>query len=310
MSNGFSKIPHGFHTRLRELSGLQLKVWLAHRCMEGQKGVSYPSLAALAQYTGANERRIIPARKWLRDNGWLTTTKQMRTRHGYFSVPTEHTTIPEPPIGQNVPPAPIGQNVPTVSLPLGQNVRSAVGQNARTDARTKCPTEVDPSFEVDPNELHPPNPPTEYGRTAGSQNTLLSESTMLENFQKIHVAERAAHEQRLQGDSGIPMTPNLTGYQALFVELHKRGLDEADQSQLVGTAYRAFFREKYISSFEEKVDAESRAMDAERNEKKYGVIAKTIYIPEAIRCPFALFRKELKTWLDEAQEAIELEEPS
>src|SRR5579862_8540242 len=51
-SKGFSQIPHGFHKRLAELSGNQLKVWLAHRCMEGKAGESYPSLKRLVEYTG------------------------------------------------------------------------------------------------------------------------------------------------------------------------------------------------------------------------------------------------------------------
>jgi hypothetical protein len=93
-SGGFSKIPHGFYRRIRELTGAQIKVWLAHRCMEGRDGFSYPSLDSLSTYTGITKSGIKCARKFLRDNGWLVSDGNVRTAKGHFSVPRERTQIP------------------------------------------------------------------------------------------------------------------------------------------------------------------------------------------------------------------------
>ena len=94
-STGFSQSPHGFHKRLVELKGARLPVWLAHRCMEGKGGESYPSLERLVEYTGLSKHTITDARKWLRANGWLTSSGQRQTDQGRFSIPIEHTTIPK-----------------------------------------------------------------------------------------------------------------------------------------------------------------------------------------------------------------------
>ena len=105
MSKGFSQIPHGFHKRIAELSGAQLKVWLAHRCREGKTGESYPSLDRLAEDTGLHIDAVKDARKWLRTNDWLASSGQRRAAQGKFSIPIEHTTIPEVRSGETPPPS-------------------------------------------------------------------------------------------------------------------------------------------------------------------------------------------------------------
>jgi len=62
--------------------------------MEGAAGESYPSLSRLVEYTGLNIHTVTDVRKWLRDNGWLTSSGQKHTEQGQFSIPIEHTTIP------------------------------------------------------------------------------------------------------------------------------------------------------------------------------------------------------------------------
>ncbi len=93
-SNGYTKLPHGFHKRLWELKGARLAVWLAHRSMEGKAGTSYPSLQTLAECTGYDPTVIKLARKWLREKQWLVSTGQNHTAKGKFSVPVERTAIP------------------------------------------------------------------------------------------------------------------------------------------------------------------------------------------------------------------------
>jgi hypothetical protein len=92
--DGFTKIPHGFYERLRELKGVRLAVWLAHRSMESRDGTSFPSLETLAQCTGYAKTQVKTARQWLRKHGWLISSGQKHTPKGRFSVPTERTAIP------------------------------------------------------------------------------------------------------------------------------------------------------------------------------------------------------------------------
>jgi len=92
--NGFTKLPHGFHKRIGDLSGVELKVWLCHRCMEGKDGTSYPSLETLAEYTGCCTDKICRARASLRKRGWLKETGTMPSANGRFSVPVMTTVVP------------------------------------------------------------------------------------------------------------------------------------------------------------------------------------------------------------------------
>jgi hypothetical protein len=92
---GFTQLPHGFYKRLWELKGVRLAVWLAHRCMENKEGTSWPSLETLMRCTGYDRHAIQRARSWLRTNGWLIKGGESRTGKGKFSVPVEHTVIPQ-----------------------------------------------------------------------------------------------------------------------------------------------------------------------------------------------------------------------
>jgi hypothetical protein len=143
-SNGFSKLPHGFHKRLKELTGSRLKVWLVHRCMEGKGGTSYPSLKALAECTGLDDSTVKEARKWLREHGWLVSEGQSHTAKGKFSVPVEKTVIPV--VGK----ADDGKGSHGL---VGKADHGAVGNTVVG----KADSEVDPSddVEVDPIQVDP-----------------------------------------------------------------------------------------------------------------------------------------------------------
>src|ERR1700735_601026 len=140
---GFSQLPHGFHKHLFELSGTQLKVWIAHRSMEGGNEVSWPSLARLSEYTGLCRDAICDARKWLRDNGWLVSSRQTHTSKGNFSVPMVRTSMPWTASVETV----YGESL------HGESVNSLHGASALTVHGESLP-EVDSScFEVDSREV-------------------------------------------------------------------------------------------------------------------------------------------------------------
>jgi hypothetical protein len=141
-SNGFTKLPHGFHKRLREIKGVRLAVWLAHRCEEGKEGTSYPSLKALAGYTGYDDTTVKEARKWLRKHGWLVSRGQSHTSKGKFSVPIEHTVVPV--VGKT-------DDGKSSSGLVGKADHGAVGFS--DDG--KADSEVDPVLEVVPQQVHP-----------------------------------------------------------------------------------------------------------------------------------------------------------
>ena len=153
--HGFSKIPHGFHKRIREFTESQLKVWLAHRCMEGKAGTSFPGLDAISACTGLNVHTISDARKWLRNHGWLVSQGQTRARGGKFSVPIEHTTVP-PLTDSRIPTG--GEKTTASRIPTdGTDSRktasgpTASGPTASGPTASGKPTiEVDPALEVGP----------------------------------------------------------------------------------------------------------------------------------------------------------------
>jgi hypothetical protein len=326
---GFSQIPHGFHKRLAELSGNQLKVWLAHRCMEGKEGESYPSLNRLVEYTGLNVHTVTDARKWLRANGWLTSRGQKHTTQGKFSVRVEHTAIPEPAgaktanreeeaangtRGKTV----SGQsaNGKTTNATSGKATNGAGGFAASGETTKEV---VPKSFEVDPNEVQPPYLPTGTGMDggraggknhsetktteAGKEELTLTADMMLERLQKAHDKIRESHNDEREGlYDDVPVTPNLTGYKDLFDELRKRGITRAEQMNIVCVAYESWFECKYLASFDAVMEAQEKASDQEWAERRgKSPSGNPIYIPEPIRCPFAVFRKELGVFLDEAQ---------
>jgi hypothetical protein len=311
-SKGFSQIPHGFHKRLFELNGNQLKVWLAHRCMEGKEGESYPSLSRLVEYTGLNVHTVTDARKWLRGNGWLTSSGQKHSAHGRFSVPIEHTTIPKAAGGRAL----------CVQTACAKTADGA-GRKTTTGAGRKIAcgeptTEVDPKdFEVDPDEVHPTYLPTgvaggavggkspSKATAAGKEEQTLTEDLMLEVLQKTHITVREKHDSQKgrEGHYGcVPLTPNLTGCKDLFVELRKRGITRVEQLNLVATAYESWFECKYLASFDEVMDAEDKACK-QRWDEEHGkpVSGRAIFIPQPIRCPLVVFRREIGVYLDEAR---------
>jgi hypothetical protein len=125
----------------KELHPAPLKVWLYHYARSGRDDSSFPRLETIASDTDQNVQTVKLARKWLRDNGWLITTGQMRVG-GQFSVPIERAEFPEPSPRVDFP--------PTVPAP----------------PRVEKPAAVNPPVEVDSDfsEVQsPPNPPLARG---------------------------------------------------------------------------------------------------------------------------------------------------
>jgi hypothetical protein len=200
---GFSQLPHGFHERIAELSGAQLKVWLAHRCREGKAGESYPSLDRLARDTGLHVDAIKDARKWLRANGWLLSSGQTHTARGRFSIPIERTAIPEI-VGGEIPPRSAssaeakdssGKNPPRRS---GNTPPQSGGEKPPRAAVVKTVDgenrpEVDPvsgsrpkDLEVDPKENY--TQPTKQPATGLRGDVRASAKNSEEKFQQIRQA--------------------------------------------------------------------------------------------------------------------------
>jgi hypothetical protein len=308
-TNGFSQIPHGFHKRLAELTGSELKVWMVHRCMEGKGGESYPSRRKLVEYTGLNMDTVTDARKSMRKKGWLTSSGQKRTNQGKFSIPIEHTTIP-PVVTEKTP---HGEEEKTVTekTPHGAGVKPQHGATEKTVRGFPRP-EVDPkSFEVDPNEVHPSNQPTPAGsdggtargtpdskaagtnQEAGKDESVLTEEVLWEAIQKAH--GEIWTQINDDGDGRyehLPCTPSSSGCCELFAVVQKRGLTLKDLP-LLCEAYKDWFGAEYVTRFDEIYHAEGEA------ESRDGV-----YIPKMIQHPLIIFRKKLTAYLKTAREKM------
>lgn len=160
--------------------------------------------------------------------------------------------------------------------------------------------------------VQPTVQPSMDGRTAGGKSIFgsgpnapeadkdepsLTEELMLDHLHKNHAKLWDVLDVQTTGlyeSLGLPRVPNLTGSKKLFDAVRKHGITQVDQLPILCTAYEIFFNYKYIASF----DAVSRA------EEKVNVDA-MVRVPEPIHCPFAVFRKELGAWLDEARKQLE-----
>ena len=72
MSKGFKKLPFEWRDRvLSELSGSQLKVWLAHYWRSGADNKVETSNAQIQRTTGLSHNTVDIAKRWLKKNGWL-----------------------------------------------------------------------------------------------------------------------------------------------------------------------------------------------------------------------------------------------
>jgi hypothetical protein len=153
--NGFTKLPHGFHKRIVDFkdgkSFARLAVWLAHRCMEGKEGTSYPSLKRLKEYTGLGLGAVKHARRWLRANGWLVSTGQKHAATGRFGVPIEHTAVPSTVDGSKTHGA-------GASKTHGKGLSTADGSKTTEVVPSICTPEVVPT-QAAPVEVLPPDLP-------------------------------------------------------------------------------------------------------------------------------------------------------
>jgi len=130
---------------------------------------------------------------------------------------------------------------------------------------------------------------------------------MLNGLQRAHARIRGKHNDATRGryDNvpgliGIPIMPNITGAKELLDALCEQNINRDDQMNLVCVAYESWFESKYILSFDDALDAHDREADRVRLNPS----GKSIYIPEPIRCPLVIFRKELGLFLDEAREQL------
>jgi hypothetical protein len=303
--NGFSKLPHGFHKRLHELTEAELKVWLAHRCMEGKAGTSYPSRETLAGYTGLNVQTISDARTSLRAKSWLVVTGYIPPKkRGQFSVPIEHTEVPQSPCVENLQTVepPTDSNVcrkPTLGIEKAVCMSTVDGRTVDGSAVDGLPTaEVDPSFEVDPKkEVHPSNPPSATGLgggmkggenpLAGNDDSPLTESLMLDAIQRAHSETRNEWNDRRMGSyESVPVVPNLAKSKELFDELWRRGIRTVNQLPVVRAAYKNWFEAVYLASFDEAANDVTT-------------------VRQPIRYALAVFRKEAGLFLDQAREEMQ-----
>jgi hypothetical protein len=310
-SKGFSQIPHGFQKRLAELTGNQLKVWLSHRCMEGKEGESFPSLDKLVEYTGLNLHTVTDARKWLRANGWLTSSGQKHTSQGKFSVPIEHTAIPEAAGGKTTNGGEETANGTGGQTASRKTTNGASGKTTNSaggfTASGETTTEVDPkSFEVDPNKVNPSNQPTagSDGGVAGGKNRSETKATAADKKEPILTKElmldllREAHSDACENADSkkIPHDLPTMGSDELFTKLHELGITRVDQMEDVTCAYTGWFELRYEVSF--VLADEARTASEERGDYS----DKKPFIPPVIHCPLTMFSREIKRYLDEAIE--------
>jgi hypothetical protein len=167
-SEGFTKLPHGFHTRIGEFkddkSYARLAVWLYHRCREGKSGDSYPSVPRMAKDLKLDDKTVTAARAWLKKNGWLTKTGEVESKAGKFSVPKMMTDVPTPINGS-------GDHTHSV----GTDALQSMGMDGtQSIVAGSTGAEVVPSLEVDPKPVEPQEEEHRQSGEAGSQATASS----------------------------------------------------------------------------------------------------------------------------------------
>ena len=70
-SEPFAKLPVTLRDRLLELTGAELKVWLAYTLHANKQGYAWPNRETLHRETGLSEDWISTARQGLVKKGWL-----------------------------------------------------------------------------------------------------------------------------------------------------------------------------------------------------------------------------------------------
>jgi len=279
----------------------------------GENGINYsPSFETLEKHIARKSfYRLSDA---LRDTGLLSWTREKHYERRIYTIHLDQVPL-RPKSGVKLDAEQVSDS-PEPSVTADGNDSNQVSHwpesGATRDNHPSLPSK----------ELHPSNLPAVVamgGRQAGEKNLseakataagkeiLLTEDEMRERLQKTHL-QRYNNRNNRKGDEGwcecqtIPRTPNLTGCKELFDELRKHDITRLDQMNLVCLAYESWFESRYLLSFEEKEDARDKATDRAWNEKHYGVVSRTVYVPEPIRCPLVMFRKEIGVYLDEARE--------
>jgi hypothetical protein len=165
--------------------------------------------------------------------------------------------------------------------------------------------------------LSPSTPSPAGGHVTGDQN-IQAETTIKPNFVYSakgmkHLLQKIHHQlyKEFGGDfvETMPSVPNPSGFEELFAELHKRGLDRSDKVKLLRRAYQLWFEEKYLLSFKEHSRAEEKREREEQDDQNTGTVSRLVFVPEPIRCPFKIFLTELRIYLEDAQEWFDEQQP-
>src|SRR5271157_450142 len=94
---GWIKTERALVSRLHELKGMRLHVWMEHH-LRGDRDTaeSYPSLVRAAGDTGYSQDKVCRTRKYLQKMGWLILVGHREDTSGQFKVPIFKAVIPEP----------------------------------------------------------------------------------------------------------------------------------------------------------------------------------------------------------------------
>lgn len=163
---------------LSEISGGELKVWLAYRLRANRQGEAWPGLETLAKDTGLSASRASKLRANLVKKAWLIAAGKGRSSGGTFASPRFRTAIP---------------NHRTAKTAHGENAvpRESLSPHAENNSHRTAKT----AHEVFPIKKNPPNqavPPTNLAcsvRCADGWEFIGRERIGSESFEKLF-AER------------------------------------------------------------------------------------------------------------------------
>lgn len=141
----WKKLPCSVRNCLRQISAVDLKVWLAYLCYSDAKDVAFPGREELVEMTGLYDDTISAARRRLVAAGWLKRGKTL-PNNGRFSIRSYEVVIPhavsQP--ARNKPGTATNRNgKPPADRAVYETVHRAVSQPALSRSSEVEPLEVD-----------------------------------------------------------------------------------------------------------------------------------------------------------------------
>jgi hypothetical protein len=128
----------------------------------------------------------------------------------------------------------------------------------------------------------------------------LTEQSVIDAIQKTYFVKMDEVDIKFDGysgtrtpaDIGVPYALITTGSRELFAELVQKFGVTLAELDVVAEAFGDWFDSTYLSGFKDKWEVEERNKDAEENNRPLE------RVPQPIKCPLVIFRKNMKFHID------------